>query len=99
MRILLLTYHFPPERSVGGDRPLSLFRHGPGEGVEVDVATVSNHGTVPGETGVLRMDAIAGWSRPRELPRKLLPKLLTKLREPFAMNVDFRWYGQVRRRL
>lgn len=53
MKILLVSYSFPPAGGVGVLRATSLARHLPGEGIEVDVLTARNASAVGSDPGLL----------------------------------------------
>lgn len=70
MKILLLTYHYPPDRAVGAIRPAKVVRAFRDAGHEVEVITAR----LPGETGDLRHEepglrvrTVKPWRNPREL--------------------------------
>lgn len=97
MRLLLLTYHFPPEPCVGGDRPFSLFGRAEAHGIRMRIATANGFGSLPQEDKVHRFDTAADWKSPSTWPAKPLSKLKTKVLEPFSLNQDFTWKKNLHR--
>lgn len=94
MKILLVTYHFPPDKSVCGDRPFSLYRHARTHNIEMEILTVQNHGYLKEEQGIFRFESVTGWNKVWQ-PKKWIHKGLTKLYEPFSANIDFHWMKKV----
>lgn len=94
MKILSVTYHFPPDKSVCGDRPYSLYKHARAAGIEMEILTVKNHGLLADEAGIFRFDSVTGWNKVLQ-PKKWLHKFMTKISEPFSANIDFHWMKTV----
>ena len=95
MNILVLTYHYPPEKSVGGERPFSLKRNGHASGHKIHIVTDSVFGSVKGEAGIIRLESVSNWKE--NFFRKFPYKLVTKIFEGFIGNCDFYWLSKIKK--
>ena len=57
LNVLLITGHFPPERSVGANRPYSLFKYLNNDKMKVFVLTRNTFGYLPNEENIIRVDS------------------------------------------
>jgi hypothetical protein len=64
-KVLLIYDSFPPEKSSGIGRPLSLYRHLAESGIDATVLTKKDYGKVPGEKGVFRAESLDIWQKYR----------------------------------
>ncbi len=67
MKILLITQHFPPEKSGGTGRPFSLYKYLPEHGVEPVVLTMDSYGKMGVEADVYRARSIMSWKGKKPL--------------------------------
>lgn len=61
MKILLISQHFPPERSGGIGRPFSLYKYLRNYGIYPVVLTVDAYGKMDGEPDIFRTKSILSW--------------------------------------
>lgn len=94
MNLLLVTYHFKPEKTVGADRPNSLYTYASENDIHIDVITASPASQV--ENGVYRIAGSSGWYRPPISLKKIIGKAVTKMVEPFYFNTDWYWVMRVK---
>ncbi len=98
MKILLITGHFPPEKSGGVGRPYSLYKYLPENGVDVCVITKNIYSTLPGEKEVLRYGTFWTWRKSPLFSRKLFLKALSLITTKiYAVNYDSWWVTQVKK--
>jgi glycosyltransferase involved in cell wall biosynthesis len=91
MKILLITYHFHPEKNAGIDRPYSIYKYAPECGMELNVVTTSIGPAEPVLKNVTRFPAALGWRRPSKMLSKGPLKIFSKLFQPLYFDIDFRW--------
>ncbi len=96
MNVLLVTYHFRPEKTVGADRPNSIFDYAPENNIHVDVLTAAvGASRTEDESAVVRLPSSASWFKPPYSLRKIIDKSVTKLLEPFFFNIDRYWVRHI----
>jgi len=96
MKILLLTGHFPPEKSGGIGRPFSLYKYLPENGIEVIVVTKNLFGRMPVEKNVSRYDSFWNWRESPKFSKKVLFKLFSFLKNSiYGINSDSWWTNSV----
>jgi hypothetical protein len=100
MQILLLTGHFPPEKSGGTGRPYSLYKYLPDNGVDVYVVTKNLYGVLPDEKDIYRYDSFGSWRKSSWFSKKVLFKMISLLKNTiYGINYDSWWVDQVVRRV
>ena len=96
MKILLLTGHFPPEKTGGVGRPYSLYKYLPGEGIEVCVITKNLYGNMPNEKNICRYESFGNWRSSSLLSRKVFFKMVSLVKNKlYGINYDNWWVDSV----
>jgi glycosyltransferase involved in cell wall biosynthesis len=96
MKILLLTGHFPPEKSGGIGRPFSLYKYLPQNEIEVIIVTKNLFGKLADEKDVFRYGTFWNWRETPMLSKKVLLKLLSFLKNSvYGINTDGWWTNEV----
>lgn len=96
MKILLLTGHFPPEKSGGVGRPYSLYKYLPNNGIHVCVVTKNLYGILPAEKDIYRYDSFGSWRHSPWFSKKVLFKMISLLKNKiYGINYDSWWANEV----
>ena len=96
MKILLLTGHFPPEKSGGVGRPYSLYKYLPDNGIDVCVVTKNLYGNLPDEKNIYRYDSFGSWRNSPLFSKKVMFKMISLLKNKiYGINYDNWWAKQV----
>jgi len=96
MKILLLTGHFPPEKSGGIGRPFSLYKYLPDYEIEVLVVSKNLYGRFPDEKNVYRYDSFGNWRNAPLFSKKVLLKIISLFKNTiYGINYDPWWTNKV----
>ncbi len=95
--ILIISYHFPPEKSGGTGRPYSLYKYLPNHGITPIIITHHGYGQLRNDKNIIRCNSLSDWRNYRRPGKKLFLKIFSKLLNHAGASIqrDFFWQRQV----